>query len=226
MAKFHKRIKAQELRRKGESIKETARKLDVAKSTVSIWCRDIKLTKEQILKLNKKIQTRGYIGRLKGATLQRQRRLEKIEKFKKEGLKKFKKLSKREFITAGLGLYWGEGNTEGNRVGFSNSNPEMIKFMMSWFREICNIDDKRFTLCVGINEIHKDRVKEVEKYWTKITGIPQRQFTKTVLQKARTKKIYKNRATHFGTLSIRINRSSDLQYQILGLINGLIHGRE
>ena len=48
MAKYKEKIKAQELRERGRSIKEITKTLNVSKGSVSVWCRDIKLTKKQI----------------------------------------------------------------------------------------------------------------------------------------------------------------------------------
>lgn len=48
MAKSKEKNKALKLRQQGESIKKIAKKLKIAKSTISLWCRDIELTPEQI----------------------------------------------------------------------------------------------------------------------------------------------------------------------------------
>ena len=50
MARFKEKNKALLLRKKGESINDIAKKIKVSKSIVSRWCRDIKLTSEQIEK--------------------------------------------------------------------------------------------------------------------------------------------------------------------------------
>lgn len=127
MAKFQKRIKARQLRRKGESVKEIAQKLKVAKGTASIWCRDIELTPRQIQNLHKRMVIGGYKGRLKGARLQKERKEQKIKYYLIEGIKDIGKLNKRVFI-AGLSLYWGEGSKKGVGVRFYNSNPSIIRF--------------------------------------------------------------------------------------------------
>lgn len=54
MAKFKEKIKARELRHRGESIKDIARKLKVSKGSVSRWCRDIELTPQANCKITEK----------------------------------------------------------------------------------------------------------------------------------------------------------------------------
>jgi transposase-like protein len=48
------RERARELRRAGHSVKEICRELGVAKSSVSVWVRDIELTDEQLLALKRR----------------------------------------------------------------------------------------------------------------------------------------------------------------------------
>lgn len=225
MAKSKEKNKALKLRQKGESIKDIARKLKIAKSTISLWCRDIKLTSEQIQRLHKKMVKGGYEGRMKGARMQYERRLKNIKEWEKKGVKQIQKISNRDLLIAGISLYWGEGTRKTRHLSFSNSDPEMIKFMIRFFRKVCRIEKDRFTAYIGINKIHKNRVREVEEYWSKITNIPREQFTKTTLIKSKNKKVYKNFFIHYGTLTIRIKKSSELYYQMIGLIQGLVKAK-
>jgi transcriptional regulator with XRE-family HTH domain len=221
MAKFKEKIKARELRRKGESMKEIAKKLKVSKGTVSIWCRDIKLTKKQAKRLKEKMIKAGHKGRIKGAKIQRERHLRKVKELKKQGIERVNKLNKRDLLIAGIALYWGEGDRKDNMIRFGNSDPQMIKFMLNWFEKNWKVGKDRIKLHIGINEIHKGRLEEVEKYWSKVTNIPRNQFGKTVLIKAKNKKNYKNFNNHYGTISIRLRKSSTLKYQMDGMIESM-----
>jgi hypothetical protein len=221
MAKSKEKNKARELRLQGRSIREIAKKLKVSKGSASIWCRDIELTSQQIEKLQKRMLVGSYKGRLKGARTQLQRRLKKIALLQKEGARLLGSLSRRDLFLIGTGLYWGEGSKQ-RRARITNSDPEVIKFAINWFRSIWKIPKDYFTLQVLINKVHRRRVSEVEKYWSYITGIPKSQFTKTTLIKAKNRKFYKNFKTHYGTLIISIRRGGDLQYKIMGLISNII----
>ena len=53
MAKSKEKLHARQLRKKGLSIKNIAQKLSVSPGSVSIWCSDIVLTKDQIKKAEK-----------------------------------------------------------------------------------------------------------------------------------------------------------------------------
>ena len=226
MARFIEKNKALELRQNGESIKDIAKKLKIAKSTVSFWCRDIKLTPEQIQRLHDKMVRGGYKGRMMGARMQYERRIEMTKKFKELGRRQVGLMSSRDFTVVGAALYWGEGSKkEKQGVRVTNSDPEMIKFMLKWFKQIWKVPTNQINLSVMINKIHKDRVKEVEEYWSKITKIPQKQFYKTILIKAKNKKNYTNFPIHFGTLTVKIKKSTNLHRQIMGMVDGLARRR-
>ena len=163
MANITKKLLAQGLRRKGWSISEIAKELNMHKGgSISKWCRDIVLTPEQIERLVKKQESGSYKGRLIAGEKLRKARIREVKLMRKEGLKEIGKLSKRDFFIGGVGIYWSEGEMHpGNdRVSFINSDPKMILFMLKWFKEICKIPDNRFSLQVKINKIHRDRVKK------------------------------------------------------------------
>jgi len=130
MAKSLLRIKARQLRSKGESVKEIAKKIKVAKSTVSLWVRDIILSVEQIEQLRKRALKGAELGRFRSALMQKHKRLKLLDDSRKEGIKKLKNLTDREFLIAGVALYWAEGSRKTQSVEFCNADPKLIKFMV------------------------------------------------------------------------------------------------
>ncbi|MDD3481089.1 MAG: helix-turn-helix domain containing protein [Patescibacteria group bacterium] len=221
MAKSKEKIQATSLRRKGKSLTEISDILDISKSTASLWCRNIELTKSQIKALEKKRITGSYMGCLKGARAQRNKREEQEKRLLQEGISETSGIGKKEFFTAGLGIYWGEGMKTSGVTGIVNSDPKMIKFMIIWFKTFCEAKNKDFICRVGINQKHQGRVKYIEKYWSKTSGIPLSQFTKTAIYKSESKKEYLNPENYYGTLRIKIRNGSRHQRKIKGWIEGL-----
>lgn len=225
MAKFKKRIKARELRRKGISIKAIAKKLAVSKGSVSLWCRDIELTARQIARLDREQLRGGYRGRLKGVKILKARHLAKVAILERKGFQEVGKMSLRDLFIAGVALYLGEGSKKGHSsVRFSNSDPDIIRLMMRWFRDICLIPEESFRIYISINAIHKSRLEEVKSYWSRETEIPINQFGKPIILNVKNKKVYENIHQYFGTLSVRITKSSEFFYRIQGYIKALCNG--
>ncbi len=123
----------------------------------------------------------------------------------------------------GLGLYIGEGRKSGNRFTFTNSDPAVINMILLWLKIIFNIGKEDIRCRIYINKIHEQRVEAVRRSWSQITGVPKKQFLRTVLINAKVKKTYENHDSYLGVLAVHVVKSSRLFYEILGLIEGLMY---
>jgi transcriptional regulator with XRE-family HTH domain len=221
MAKFDLKIKARKLRKKGVSVNKIAKKLDISKSTASLWVRDIVLSVNQLEKLRKSSIKGGELGRLKGALVQKERRLKLIEENRRFGLQELSNLTEREFFAAGIALYWAEGTKKGQEISFCNSDPEMMKFFIAWITMLFPVKKEEIYFRVAVNELHEKREQAIREYWSKELKIPLDQFRKTTFKKVKNKKVYENFNDHYGTLLAKIRQPSRFYYKILGLIEGL-----
>jgi Helix-turn-helix domain len=222
MSKIKEREQAIVLRNAGSSISEIARKLKVSKSTISLWCRDISLSKEAQELIVYKSKHKSTAGILRYTEGLRQKRILETEVDFRKGATSIGTLTRRELLLVGLGLYWGEGYKHGSQeFGFTNSDPLMIVFYIHWLSVCFGIDRADLIARVSINESHEARVLDVESFWSKVTGVPLHQFTKTSLIRSASKKVYKNTSEHFGTLRIKVRRGTRLRRQVLGAIRQL-----
>ena len=170
---------AKKLRKNGLSLNEIKRKLNVSKSSVSLWVRDIILTHKQRQKLSKKGVGKEVIEKRRETRLKREnhRRQIIVDKAKSE----ISKLSKKELWLGGISLYWGEGSkTIRSGVQFSNADPRAIKFMMLFFKKCCKVPKKKFRGHIFLHSHLNDN--KAKRYWHYISGIPLSQFYKTSQQ--------------------------------------------
>jgi len=210
------------MRKKGLGIGEIARILMLSKSSVSYWCKDILLTEVQLRRLSKRSGLSGAKNFQNWVENNRLLRLKETKILQKEGAGEVGQLSHRDRFIAGLALYWSEGYKKGNEeFGFTNSDPTMIKFFIRWLAEVFGVKREDLILRVSINNIHKYRVDEVERYWSKTTKVPLSQFSKTSLIHTLNRKLYQNKKQHFGTLRIKVRRGTKMRRKILGAIEQL-----
>lgn len=212
------REKAIALRKKGESINTISKSLGAKKSTVSYWCKDILLSKDQINALLEKQRREGIKGSFQYYEKLRKERIKRCVQLMQKGVSDVGSLSKRDLFISGLSLYWAEGYKKGNEVGFTNSDPKMIVLFLKWLKEIYGINSDSLIFRISINNMHKDRVNKVIGYWTKLLKVEEKQFTKTSLIRTISKKVYSNHENYFGTLRVKIRRGSALRERILGSI--------
>lgn len=178
--KFKEKKQAQLLRRKGASYGEILKKINVSKGTLSIWLKNIKLTKIQKKRL---FITLRQQSAYRGAKKKQLMKKELTEKIVSQSKKEMRHLHKKHLFTAGLMLYWAEGDKSDDQeiVKFTNSDERLIKIIMLWFRKYCKVREERFRIGLHIHNLHT--TKDVEKYWSKITKIPLSQFNKTYIKK-------------------------------------------
>lgn len=84
---------------------------------------------------------------------------------------------------AGLTLYWGEGykTSKSKGIDFANSDPDMIAIFVKFLRKIYKVDEKRFKILLYCYS--DQNIGSLKKFWSKLTGISQKQFTKPYIRK-------------------------------------------
>jgi len=140
---------------------------------------------------------------------------------RQKGIDKINKLDNRELFVAGVALYWAEGFKKDSRIGFANTDPEMIRFFIRWLVDCLEVDIKELSFCITVNIEHKDRIDVIEKYWRKELGITNSKFTKPFYQKTKWKKEFENPNQYYGVLRVRVVKSLDQLRVIHGYIEGL-----
>lgn len=204
---------ARKLRKSGRIYKEISEQVLIHRTTLSRWCKDIELTPEQIASRGKR-----YASRLKGAKANQVKRDKEIRNIQANAKKEAHTLTDYEFKIAGAALYWAEGDKAKKDIAFSNSNPEMIRFIIKWLREICDVPKEKIRaalyLHTGLDE------DEMKKYWSRIANVPSVQFGKTIFKQegSASRKYSKHR--YKGTISIRIS-NRNLKHKISSWIEQL-----
>lgn len=218
MARVQEKIEAFKMRRSGASVKEIARNLKVGRSTVSLWVRDIRLSQDQKAKLHARMVAGGHKGRLLGAAMNREKRLERIRNAQVEALKTVRTIRTEDLFFLGLGLYWGEGtkSSSGN-LSIVNSDPLIIRAAMEWFRKCLDVSLDRFRPRIFISDVHKGRADDILHFWSKTLNLPLSQFARTIFIN-RGKKIYENHKTYYGVLALNVLKGGELRTKILALI--------
>lgn len=196
--------KAINYRKKGYSYGMICEKLGLKKTTVANWTNSIPYIP------NEKVIKRIGIAKLKSSVFKQNQKITEIQEMKDLAKKELGQITKRDVWFLGIGLYLGEGTKAYEQIRFSNSNPEMIKIAIKWFREVCHLKDKNFTPIVHIYP--DNNIKEATNYWSKITGVAKEQFGKTQIDIRTNKSEVKRRSLPYGTLHLRIRSGGEKEF--------------
>jgi uncharacterized protein YjcR len=164
--KLTERQQARQLRRAGLTLAEIAARLGVARSSVSLWVRDVEFDP----------LPRPPRGRRRDPNALQRRKRAEIDRLVEEGRARIGRLTEREFLVAGVALYAGEGSKWDGTVRFVNSNPRMVVFFCGWLRHFYEIDESRLRLALYLHQGLD--LSAAMAYWSGLTGIPESQFTK------------------------------------------------
>ncbi len=212
------------LRKKGLSYREILIHVPVAKSSLSLWLREVKLAKKQTQRLTQK----KILSAMKGAVKRRQQRLDITKDIKEKARNEINwKINQRELWLMGIMLYWAEGSKEkeydcGVPVVFSNSDPLMIKLFLKWIQLCLKVSSDKIYFAMYIHDNYKNKKNRFIKFWSGITGFPVSKFDKIYYKKHKPKTVRKNIGNnYYGLLRIQIRESANINRKIAGWIEGV-----
>ncbi|WP_189454447.1 hypothetical protein [Streptomyces abikoensis] len=209
--------RARELRLAGKTYDEIVAELGVAKSSVSLWVRDLPKPQKTAKQMHEMQEARW-------APHRRAQAIKRIET-KLEAAHEIGRMTDRELFLVGVGLYWSEGAKSkphrlSERVAFINSDPEMIRLYLAWLR-LLGVEQDRLRFHVMIHE--SADVTGAEAFWEDVVGIGVGIFGKTTLKKHNPKTIRKNVGEGYrGCLVVRVTGSADLYRRIEGWWYGIV----
>jgi hypothetical protein len=190
-----KKIEALKMRERGLPYSAIKQKIGVSKSTLSVWLRDMPLSKERINELRAKSPQR--IERYRN-TMKEKRdfRLAHVHKKAKQDIGR---LTQREIFLAGLFLYWGEGGkTERYMISFANTDPDMVRFYIRWL-VILKVPKERIAVRL---QLYSDMsIKSEVNFWCKALGLPEENFRSPYIKKTLHKNVAQKGFGH-GTCNI------------------------
>lgn len=140
----------------------------MAKSTVSVWVRDIPLTEAQQARLEASdpVASRRRTGQLGWSRLTREAR----ERAQAEGRRTA--MADDALHQAGCMLFWAEGSRSRNRVTFTNADSDMVRFFLRFLRECYGVRDEQVRLSVNCHLGNGLTVEEIERWWLERLGLP------------------------------------------------------
>lgn len=196
MARRKDKQKTLDYRKKGYSYSQIKEKLNVSKSTLSGWLHDMPLSEKRIKELrdNSPIRIERYRNTM------RAKRDAKNKIAYQSIARRIGAISDREFLIAGLFLYWAEGSkTKTFSIGLTNTNPSMLVLFIRWLK-FFNIP--KFKLKVHLHLYSDMNIKKQMMFWSKTLDIPVSQFRKPYIKKTKLSSITYTNGFGQGTCSV------------------------
>lgn len=197
------------LRRQGYSIKCIAKQIGCCKSTASFYCKDVKLTNEQLVLFNDKWQANLQLAR----NASKLKWLLEKKKIRESAIKEWNEINNNSELMLFLGLYWGEGDKAiSGRVGVCNNDPIIISKCLDVFNRFSNT---KKVIYVKLYPDHN--IDDCRNFWFKLIG------NKAELRFTRIKDIRIGHKKHRSKYGLAVLRFGDyrLFYKIMQWIDCL-----
>lgn len=180
MAKSKERRKAIKLRGEGKSYSEIKQQIKVSKSSLSLWLRNIPLSKKQL----RRIESKREKTIEKYRETMRLKRQKKLRRYYDNQFKKWIPLSDREIFIAGLFLYSGEGDkTKRSTISLANTDPSVIKFTLLWIIKSLEVSPKKIKVQL---QLYSDmNVEKETSFWKKELKNKNLKFLKPYIKKTK-----------------------------------------
>jgi hypothetical protein len=190
---------ALQLRSTGKSYNEIKATLGIPKSTLSDWLSRSAQSKQIKTALTQRARA-GHILRLHTLSDIRGKHLARLyEEARAEARREFVYLKSYPLFTAGVALYWGEGNKASlHSLSLGNTDPAMIRLFVVFLRAVCGAPEGKIRAYILL---YPDLdPKTCLRFWIKSSGLPKTAFNKCVRIKGR----HKTRRLHYGVCVVSI----------------------
>ncbi len=109
-------------------------------------------------------------------------------------------------------LYWAEGEKDRNALRFSNSDPEMVRFFVSFIKTSFDLADEEIKVTCYLFADHVERQREVERFWLEVAQLPEQSLCKSYVNvySKHSKKKRTNRLP-YGTVRVTVCRTRVIQ---------------
>ncbi len=112
-------------------------------------------------------------------------------------------------------LYWAEGSKRRCDTVFTNSDPYMMKIMISFFRKYFSIPDEKFSIRFNCHLDNGLTYQDIEKYWLDLLKLPKECVRKSTIKTNSTNRVVKH---FYGICSLRVFNGTVTNQAIFGAI--------
>ena len=225
ISKSEEKKEAIRLRKQGKTYSEILAVIPVAKSTLSLWLREVGLSTQQ----HQKISAKKIAASKRGGATKKQQRIDRYESLFEKAKSEITSISKRELFLIGVVLYWAEGAKEkyerpGSGYRFGNMDPKMILLVMRWLTEVCKIPKSMIVFDLYLHRNHEYRLAQITSYWESVLDIPKGSVARVYYKNNELRPTNRKNVgeTYHGLMRLSVPQSSDIVRKIAGWTEGVV----
>jgi hypothetical protein len=184
-----------QLRTQGYSYPYISKATHISKSTLSGWLAEVPYVPNAVT-IESFGKARAIAGQKKA-----EKKQQELQHIRKTARAEIGSVSERDLLLFGLGIYLGEGSKTHNVTRITNSDPNIIRSALAWFRML-GVTKKQ--LAPRIHLYPDSNEETCLLFWSRTTNIPVSQFQKSQIDRRTGKKSKKKGKTPYGTLHVGV----------------------
>jgi transposase-like protein len=174
--KTKERLEARRLRVEEQlSLKDIAKRLDVAKGSVSLWVRDLPLSPETV-------RDRCLKGRIKGGEVRAERTRAIRIRYQRAGRDLALRHQTNPLFAAGCAMYWAEGRKSKNSANICNTDPHFLRLWVRFVKQFFDVQPSEFCLSINCHLDNGKTQRQIETYWLKQLDLPKSCLRNTTIK--------------------------------------------
>lgn len=179
-ARLIEKNEAIKLRKSGFSYADIQKKINVSRSLLSYWFKNLKLSESELALIRSKITSNREIGINKSSITNRNKRKEREKVDYEMASNIFEKYRNEVGFLIGISLYWAEGAKKHSAFQFVNSDPDMVLFMFNWMQKYLKLDIGKIKCRIFVHPV--PGYENIENFWANLLGINASSFQKTIFK--------------------------------------------
>jgi hypothetical protein len=218
-AKTEDQKKARSMRKRGYSVKEIAKTLNVSVSSASTWVRETKITREGKRRLEERRDLSKFeTGHLRNAEWVKGCAAKRL-RWREEG--KVAAIKGDPLHVMACSLYWGEGSKSKTDACICNSDVHVLKIFLDFLRIYFEIGEEGVSFKIfSYTDVKSE--KEIIEYWVKSLGLDKSKMRKSCFNpgkyESKGKSVKTFAKSAYGTCYLRINCSTRVVQHIYGAL--------
>ena len=212
-----------QLRKQGKTYGEISKQIQVPKSTLSLWLRDVAVPPEFVSRIQQKKLEAVKLG----WEARRKQRIDRTKEITEDARQEAKKLLNEPLWLVGVTLYWAEGHKEkewrtGALVTFTNMDENTVILFKNWCRKFLKVTNSDFYHSLYIHDSRKADSASMRKWWAGKLGISSEIITLYYKESAKKHVRHNDADEYHGVLRVRVKRSTDMNRRIASWTSELV----
>ena len=169
--------KAIKLRGEGLSLRDIEQQIQVPRSTLSGWLKNIKLTDKQKADLKHKWRNALKKARVGASLWHKAQKEERLETARKEAISTLDRIdtNDRKILELALAmLYLGEGSKKKADTAMGSSDPLILKFFVTLLKRLYGISPEKIKCQLSLRA--DQNPEKITEFWSKELNLPKSNF--------------------------------------------------